>query len=124
MQLQEGFCQRACKSGHLAHGEGHGDHAVGPRLAVQAADEVGQVVQHCQVVLHRHHILAGIQQAPDHLRTSRLPNMRPWLGSGTGGPGSEERSVILSTWAYCFDKLCARSCGRSRLQASGMPGRA
>lgn len=33
------------------------DHAVRARLAVQAADEVGQVVQHRQVVLHHDDIL-------------------------------------------------------------------
>lgn len=36
--------------------EGHGDHSVGAGDSVQAADEVRQVVQHTQVVLHHNDI--------------------------------------------------------------------
>ena len=52
---------RDWRRSHLPHREGHGDDAIRAGLAVQAADEVGQVVQHRQVVLHGHHILCGVQ---------------------------------------------------------------
>ena len=35
----------------FANGEGHGDDAVRPGLPVQAANEVGQVIEHGQIVL-------------------------------------------------------------------------
>lgn len=36
----------------LPHGEWHGNDAIGAGYSVQAADKVGQVVQHGQIVLH------------------------------------------------------------------------
>ena len=35
---------------------GQGDHAVGPRHSIQATDEVGEVVQDTQIMLHHDHI--------------------------------------------------------------------
>mmetsp|Transcript_35444 Transcript_35444/g.88930 ORF Transcript_35444/g.88930 Transcript_35444/m.88930 type:complete len:416 (+) Transcript_35444:840-2087(+) len=52
----------------LPHAERQCDHAVRTWLAVQAADEVGKVVQHREVVLHDDHKLVGAQQVADHLR--------------------------------------------------------
>ena len=41
--------------------ERHGHHTVGPRHSVQAADEVREVVQHTEVMLHHHHVPSGRQ---------------------------------------------------------------
>jgi hypothetical protein len=57
----------------LAHAEWQRDDAVRAGLAVQAADEVREVVQHGQVVLHHNHIALLVrlallaQQLPDDL---------------------------------------------------------
>ena len=42
------------------HAEGHGDNPVGTWLAVEAANEVGEVVQNGKVVLHHNDILGGL----------------------------------------------------------------
>ncbi len=68
----------------LAHTEGHGDHSVRARLAVEAADEVREVVEHRQVVLHHNHVLLGAQQRPDHLRSGGRQKLRV---QGLGFPG-------------------------------------
>lgn len=43
----------------LSHAEGHGDDPVGAGDPVQAADEVGQIIQHAQVVFHHDDVPAG-----------------------------------------------------------------
>ena len=52
----------------LSDAERHRDDAVRARHAVQAADEVGQVVEHRQVVLHHDDVLVGGDQAADGAR--------------------------------------------------------
>ena len=47
--------------------EGHSDHSIGSRHAVQAADEVGEVVEHRQIVLHHDDVAVGPEQAADRL---------------------------------------------------------
>mmetsp|Transcript_25210 Transcript_25210/g.64046 ORF Transcript_25210/g.64046 Transcript_25210/m.64046 type:complete len:241 (-) Transcript_25210:765-1487(-) len=53
----------------LAHGEGHGDDAVGAGHAVEAADEVGEVVEDGKVVLHADHKDLGAEQRADAARS-------------------------------------------------------
>lgn len=55
------------------HAEGHCHHPVRARLAVQAAYEIRQVVQHRQVVLHHYDVLSLPQQVPYHLRHHQRP---------------------------------------------------
>ena len=49
----------------LADGGGHGHDAVRPGDPVEAADEVGQVVQHGEVVLHDNNVVVRTDQVPD-----------------------------------------------------------
>lgn len=50
----------------LAHGEGHRDDTVSTRGSVEAADEVGEVVENGKIVFHNDHILVVGEQASDH----------------------------------------------------------
>mmetsp|Transcript_20895 Transcript_20895/g.53905 ORF Transcript_20895/g.53905 Transcript_20895/m.53905 type:complete len:308 (+) Transcript_20895:927-1850(+) len=52
----------------LAHREGHRHHAVRTGHAVEAAHEVGEVVEHAQVVLDANHVALGMQQGADAAR--------------------------------------------------------
>mmetsp|Transcript_62608 Transcript_62608/g.147236 ORF Transcript_62608/g.147236 Transcript_62608/m.147236 type:complete len:458 (-) Transcript_62608:690-2063(-) len=51
----------------VADVEGHGDDAIRARHAVEHADEVGEVVQHCQVVLHHHDVVVLLEEAAHSL---------------------------------------------------------
>ncbi len=51
----------------FSNAEGHSHHPVRSRLAVQAADEVRQVIQHCQIVLHHNHVLLLPQKPSNDL---------------------------------------------------------
>jgi hypothetical protein len=92
--------------------EGHGDHAVGARLAVQAADIVGQVVQHAEVVLHHDNVLFVAQQAPYHLRRQETfttagvwcPNAAPSCYVLPLGLAKDMASSLLqhSAWQCCI----------------------
>mmetsp|Transcript_16970 Transcript_16970/g.36917 ORF Transcript_16970/g.36917 Transcript_16970/m.36917 type:complete len:509 (-) Transcript_16970:689-2215(-) len=74
----------------LAHAEGERHHAVGAGLAVQAADEVGEVIEDAQVVLHDNHVLGGTQQLANHLR-----GVQPLLDVQVGGGLVEHVDVPL-----------------------------
>src|SRR5262245_53408226 len=40
----------------FTHTEWHSHHTIGAGLAVQTANEVGEVIEHAQIVLHHHHV--------------------------------------------------------------------
>ena len=46
----------------FADWEGQSDNSVGTRMAIEDTDEVWQIVQHTQVVLHYYHILVRLHK--------------------------------------------------------------
>lgn len=72
----------------LTHTEGQCDHAIGTRLAIQAADEVTEVVQHAQIVFYNNDIpllmtlIVSAQQLADDLQAGAPPH--------TAAQGSDE----------------------------------
>lgn len=75
----------------LSDAEGHGDNSVGTGDSVETADEVGQVVQHAQVVLHHDDVPAEtsvfIRQQTSRRRTVPL-NEPVWGDERADGDGS------------------------------------
>jgi hypothetical protein len=47
------------------HAEGHSDHTIRPRHPVQAADEVGEVVEHREIVLYHNDVLVRLDEGAD-----------------------------------------------------------
>lgn len=89
------------------HTKGQRDHAVRARLAVQAADEVGQVVEHRQVVLHHNHELVDAQQVADNLRTEGSGRWAAGLALGFSGVSA---SVLGAPKGVCLGVRARARC--------------
>ena len=82
--------------------ERHSDHAIGSGDSVQAADEVGQVVQHGEVMLHHYDELVGVDQVPDgHGRVQSLLHIQV----GGGLVEHEDVRILKCTYYEEFETI-------------------